>query len=70
MKKAMFKMHSIRWLIDGPRLVFERLKMDLSQAEFARRAGWSAAYQCRLEHGNCGNAVVQDTKDSIDSVLK
>ena len=62
-------MRSRLWLLNGPRLVAERLKLGILQVEFARRAGWSAPYQCRLENGNNGKVVIQSTKNIIDAVL-
>jgi len=66
--KPIFKVHSIRYSIDGAELKRQRKIAGIKSASFADQCGWSPTYQCMLEN-NTWDTVCESTVNVILSVL-
>jgi len=66
--KPIFKVHSIRYSIDGAELKRQRKIAGIKSASFADKCGWSPTYQCMLEN-NTWDTVCESTVNVIMSVL-
>lgn len=71
--KSLFGPVVKRYPLDGSVLLKLREGIGLTQREFARRAGWSAPFQCQLEIGEyhtvteeCATAIYQVLSEAIN----
>ena len=62
----MFVSKEMRYRIDGAAIFASRTMVNLRRSEFAKRAGWSAAWQQKIETGN----VITVSKETAEVILQ
>ena len=64
-----FKLHSLRYSIDGQALRDRRIAAGIKSLSFASACGWSRTYQNKLEADHY-ETVSEETKKAVEEVLR